>query len=499
MSEESPPIPAPPIVEPPIPSPPPTTERPFVLRRAAPPPGPATAASIAGTDLGPAPPRPPEPGPDPLAAVPIASTKVLSASFDVLTSASTDLRQGGLYIGAVLFLTVAPLVVVIFGIVAHGTPLDALLNGATVFDLQTRAGEAATESLSATLGILVIVAFCGYFVISIEGQAIAILLLAGRIAGRPVPLDVAVVRSRRVFWRLLRAQILLGILSLVVGLVVVYGVFGGESESEGVSLVSAAVGTIVLLPFAYYATGIVIGDVNARQALRRSMTLVRARKVLALTVAVFAAVAQYLLVFGAGVGGDILTRIVAPFDIGTGSGPVAIAIIGVLGLMFVVAIGSLVFLVTAIGIAPQVVAFLALTRYTGGLDSALAADEIADRRLRKERTETAVAPSPSPGLAPVPIATGTMAGLSAAIASPPSTDHVATPIVAPVGLPPSYLAPAPPRPAQPVTYWDAEPPRRRFHWVTIPLRLGVLAAVVCMVVALVQLATTPAGPTTSPF
>ena len=509
MSEESPssleppmagpPTDEPPTVEPPIGAPPPAPEHPFTLRRAAPPPGQGAAASTAGADLGPAPPRPPEPVPDPLAALPIASSKVLSASFDVLTSASTDLRQGGLYIGAVLFLTVAPLVVVIFGIVAHGTPLDALLDGATVFDLQTRAGETATESLSATLGLLVIVAFCGYFVVSIEGQAIAILLLAGRIAGRPIPLDVAVVRSRRVFWRLFRAQILLGILSLVVGLVVVYGVFGGESESELVSLVSAAVGTVVLLPFAYYATGIVIGDVNVRRALRRSMTLVRARKVLALTVAVFAAVAQYLLVFGAGVGGDILARIVAPFDIGTGSGPVAIAVIGVLGLMFIVAIGSLVFLVTAIGVAPQVIAFLALTRYTGGLDGALAADEIADRRSRTRRVATAPATAPTPGVAPVQISMGPVAGLSTAIASPPSIDHVATPIVAPVGLPPSYLAPAPPRPPQPVTYWDVEPPRRKFRWLPIPLRLAVLAAVACMVVALVQLATTPVGPTTSLF
>jgi hypothetical protein len=473
------------------------------MRLVAPSPGLATVPSTAGAgDLGPAPPRPAEPGLDPLAALPTASTRVLSASFDILTSASTDLRQGGLYIGAVLFLTVAPLVIVIFGIVAHGTPLDALLEGASIFDLQTRAGESASESLTASIGVLTVVAFCGYLVVSIEGQAIAILLLAGRIAGRPIPLDVAVVRSRRVFWRLFRAQILLGILSLVVGLVVVYGVFGGASESEGVSLVSAAVGTVVLLPFAYYATGIVVGDVNARKALRRSMTLVRARKLLALTVEVFAAVAQYLLVFGAGVGGDILARIVAPFDIGTGSGPIAIAIIGVLGLMFIVAIGSLVFLVTAIGVAPQVIAFLALTRYTGGLDAALAADEIADRRDRAQRAATAATASAGPPItagAPVPVASGPVAVLSAAITSPPAVDHVATPIVAPVGLPPSYLAPVPPRSVQPVTYWETEPPRRKFHWLTIPLRLGVLAAVACMVVALVQLATTPAGPPGSPF
>jgi hypothetical protein len=219
-------------------------------------------------------------------------------------------------------------------------------------------------------------------------------------------------------------------------------------------------------------------------------------------VAVFAAVAQYLLVFGAGVGGDILARIVAPFDVGTGSGPIAIAIIGVLGLMFIVAIGSLVFLVTAIGVAPQVIAFLALTRYTGGLDAAIAADEIADRRDRARKAATTVtvsAAGPMPAGAPMPMATGSVAALSAALASPPAVDHVATPIVAPVGLPPSYLAPVPSRSHQPVTYWETEPPRRKFHWLTIPLRLAVLAAVACMVVALVQLATTPAGPPGSPF
>ncbi|MFI5225911.1 MAG: hypothetical protein ACHQ3P_04470 [Candidatus Limnocylindrales bacterium] len=400
----------------------------------------------------------------------------MSASFDLLTSASTDLRGGGLYIGSVLFLTVAPLVVVILGIVAHGTPLEDLLQGASAFDLGTPAGEAATEALGATLFVVLFLAIIGYFVISIEGQAIAILLLAGRIADRPISLDEALVRSRRVFWRLVRAAIIVAVPSTIAQFVVLIPLSGGSETSEGASLLATAVATIVIMPFTYYATGIVLGDVNARQAVRRSLTLFRVRKRLGITVAIFAAVAQYLLVFGAGVGGDILTRVIAPLGLSPDGGIGAIAVIGVLGLVFMFALGSLLFLVSAISVAPQVIAFLALTRYTGGLDAARADEQVASRRGRVL----------APAVARTPVMTYATSAIS------PLAGPAVAPVVAPVGLPPAYLTPTPP----PATYWQVErvEPRRRFRWFTIPLRLGIIVGVLCMVAGLVQLASAPPGP-----
>jgi hypothetical protein len=436
--------------------------------------------------------RPPAPAPsaaipgrrDPLADLPTQSRRVLTAAFDALTSLSVDLRQGGFYIGAVLFLTVAPLVVVVVGIVAHGTPLPDLLEGASIFDLQTPAGEAASQALGATLFVVVSLAVAGYFVISVEGVAISILLVAGRLADKPIPLDAALCRTRRVFWRLVRAAILVGIPATIAQFIVLLPLSGEGQTSEGPTLLATAVSTVVVMPFTYYATGIVIGDVNARQALRRSMTLFWARRRVGFTVAVFAAVAQYLLIFGAGVGGDILTRVIAPLGLSPDGGLVAIVVIGLLGLVFVFALGSLLLLVAAIGAAPQVVAFLSLTHYTGGLDAALADEQIARRRAARV--------APSVGALAVPAAVG-----APFVAVPPPGMTVASPVVAPVGLPPSYLAPAPP----PTTYWQVEPVerRQRFRWITLPLRMAVIAGVLCMLGGLVQLASTPAGPPIDPF
>ena len=378
-------------------------------------------------------------------------------------------------------MTVAPLVVVVLGIVAHGTPLEDLLQGASVFDLGTPAGEAASEALGATLFVVLFLAIIGYFVISIEGQAIAILLLAGRVADRPISLDEALVRSRRVFWRLVRAAIIVAIPSTIAQFVVLIPLSGGSQTSEGPTLLATAVSTIVIMPFTYYATGIVLGDVNARQAVRRSLTLFGVRKRLGITVAIFAAVAQYLLVFGAGVGGDILTRVIAPLGLSPDGGIGAIAIIGILGLVFVFALGSLLFLVSAISVAPQVIAFLSLTHYTGGLDAARADEQVAARHGR-----TSV-----PAVVPMPVMTYATSAVS------PLAGPAVAPVVAPLGLPPAYLTPTPP----PATYWQVErvEPRRRFRWFTIPLRLGVIAGVLCMVGGLLQLASAPPGPVDEPL
>jgi hypothetical protein len=453
----------------PIPAPEPRPTPPVPV---APPAEPGATAAI-GREVPTAAPRR-----DPLAALPTTSGRVLSAAFDALTWLSVDLRRGGFYIGAVLFMTVAPLVVVIVGIVAHGTPLPDLLEGASIFDLQTKAGEAASQALGATLSVVVLLAVIGYFVISVEGVALSILLVGGRLAEKPMPLDAALIRTRLVFWRLVRASILVGIPATIAQFAVILPLSSGGQAQEGATLLATAVSTLVVMPFTYYATGIVIGDVNARQGVRRSVTLFRARKRVGFTVAVFAAVAQYLLVFGAGVGGDILTRVIAPLGLSPDGGLVAIVVIGLLGLVFVFALGSLLFLVAAIGVAPQVVAFLSLTHFTGGLDAALADDQVAGRRAGR--------------VAPAVGAVGTPAAVGAPfVAAPPAGISVASPVAAPVGLPPSYLAPAPP----PATYWQVEPVERprRFRWITIPLRLGVIAGVLSMFGGLVQLASTPPG------
>ena len=103
--------------------------------------------------------------------------------------------------------------------------------------------------------------------------------------------------------------------------------------------------------------------------------------------------------------------------------------VALLASVFILALGTLQFTVVAIATAPQVVAFLSLTRFTGGLE-------------RAQVAETAVPPTLAPAFGPD-------------------------------GRP---------------SYWNVAPTPTRFRWLTRPLLLGVAAALLAMVAGIVQAA-----------
>jgi hypothetical protein len=374
----------------------------------------------------PTPPAPPPPEPSPLDVLPETAGRILAASFDFLVLCRTELRQASLYLGLIVLLTVGPVVLLIWGIVVSGEDLAASFEDAESFSdaLATRLAQVASAILATG-----VVATAGLVVAAVEGQAVAIALLASRAAGRPLSLRAAVMRSRAVFWRLVRGGILVGILLSIVELTVelLLGVRG--SGSQGVQLLATALRTLAGVPFAYLATGIVIGDVGALEAISRSIRLASVRRRIALMVAVFAALAQYLVVFGLDAGGDLVARVAQTLGLDPQGGPVAAVAVAALASVFILALGTLQFTVVAIATAPQVVAFLSLTRFTGGL-------------ARAQVAETAV--------------------------SPP-----AMPAFGPDGHP---------------SYWNVAPTPTRFRWLTRPLLLGVAAALLAMVAGIAQAA-----------
>jgi hypothetical protein len=381
------------------------------------------------------PPAPPIPQPGPLDVLPQTAARILAASFDLLVLCRTELRQGSLYLGLIVLLTVGPLVLLIWGIVVSGEDL------ATSFEDPESLSEAMATRLSQVAGAFLatgFVATAGLVVAAVEGQAVAVALLASRAAGRHLSLRAAVMRSRAVFWRLVRGGLLVGIPLGAVELSVelLLGVEG--PGAEGTALVATAVRTVAGMPFAYLATGIVIGDVGAVEAVRRSMRLASARWRIALMVAVFAALAQYLVLFGLGAGGDIVARVAEPLGLDPQGGPIAVIAVALLASVFILALGTLQFTVVAIASAPQVVAFLSLTRFTGGLDQA-------------QLAETAAVPLPA----------GKTLG----------------PTFSPGGG--GYGQPS---------YWNVPPAPNRFRWVTRPLLIGVAIALLAMVAGIAQAA-----------
>jgi hypothetical protein len=181
-------------------------------------------------------------------------------------------------------------------------------------------------------------------------------------------------RSRQVFWRVLLASAVLGVVGFAFGLAAgpaIGSVVGSGPDANAV--VSTAVGIVFGIPFAYLTAGIVIGDVGPFETYRRSVRLARARPRLALVIAAFATAVSVVQTFATGAGGDILLRVSEVLHLGFESGLLAALVSVGLILAAVIALGSLTFTISAVAAAPQVVAFIGLTHHSAGLDEARAA------------------------------------------------------------------------------------------------------------------------------
>ena len=139
--------------------------------------------------------------------------------------------------------------------------------------------------------------------------------------------------------------------------------------------------------------------------------------------------------------------------------------------------GSLLFTVGALFAAPQVVAFLGLTHFAGGLDRAATPQQ--------PPTPTTVPGAPA---APIPATQALLpAGtLPVAFAAPPRLQlpkHPAPPVLT---LRPRGVAFAPAT----ASYWAARPvdPAANFHWVTRGMLLAIGALVLLAIAGIANLA-----------
>ena len=308
----------------------------------------------------PAPPTTPEaPTAAPHPAIPLVTTsRLLAASFDLLGRSGTDMRRASFYIGLIILGTVGPLALASWGLIVVETE-----RGFAEFE---EGFGANAEALFAGLGLL---AFTGLVVAWVESRTLAITVLASRMVERPVSTRRALARSRRMFWSAILASFLAGIPVLFVqGVVSEFfaPTFGEAVEASVITstLVTAMIGG----PFAYVLAGVVLGDVNPFEALRRSFLVFRARKMASAIVVVFETITALLVLFGISAGLDVVLRLFGSLGFGPESSTIGLAAttIGVVAVTF--AFGTLIFTVTAITVAPQVVMFLGLTHATIGLD-----------------------------------------------------------------------------------------------------------------------------------
>jgi hypothetical protein len=301
--------------------------------------------------------------------------RVVTYGLQLAAAGSAELRRASLYIGFLTLGLVGP--ALLFGL--------ALLIHYRIRDVQSFQGLLANGSaISALLGFEALAggALIGWLAVSIDGHIIAVALLAARAGDQAFTLRQATIRARQTFWRMVGGSVLVGIVSVAAELIVLALLGDLDGSNQGATLFATFIATLVVAPFGYLATGIVLGDVGAWEAIRRSVRLARARPLIALVVALFTFVASAIQTFALSAGADIVARVGQFLHLGVDAGWFAIVVIVIVALGFVVAIGSLAFTVSAIVVAPQVAAFLGLTFYAGGLDRARQAEQKGQPRFR---------------------------------------------------------------------------------------------------------------------
>lgn len=305
--------------------------------------------------------------------LPTART-VVSAGFQLALAASAAVRRTSIYIGLLSLGAVGPVVILL--LVGIGRLMSDPATAETISsDPSLLIFEQPEIAQPLTLiYVLVVVGFVLLGAIGVDAQAIAIATLAGVAAERPLRLAEAITRARQTFWRLVGAGLIVGVVSGIVSLVVSWPFLRPYDSNTGVSFIGSMIGILVVSPWAFAATSIVLGDVGVLESLRRSVRLFRARPRVALVVVLFTLVTAAIQTFAFGAGLDVAIRMAELFQFGLDQGPISLILPGILVLAFVVAFGSLTFTIAAIVAAPQVAAFLGLTFHSGGLERARATE-----------------------------------------------------------------------------------------------------------------------------
>jgi hypothetical protein len=328
-------------------------------------------------DLTAPPPEPPSqaamPGPMP------GTLAIVGRGLDLNVAASARIRRTSVYIGLSWLLAAGPVAAVVLAYSGRQGGFEWLRTLAS--------GDAQVVPVgpyfAALFLVVVIIGLGCLLALSIDGQLVATILIGAEATGRPFDLRHALALARARFWRFVRASILVGVILAVPRFAINQLVFNdGPLGSDTQALLRTAIDVVLSTPFVYLAAAIVLGGVGARESVRRSWGLARARWRLAFLIGIVNTAVGYLAGFALGAGADILVRLGELFGLGTTVGPLQIAVLAAIVALAIVSIGSLVMTIAALTVAPQVVAFLGLTGYSAGLDAGPSSAGPGERRAQ---------------------------------------------------------------------------------------------------------------------
>jgi hypothetical protein len=127
----------------------------------------------------------------------VGARQLIASSFELMLRGGDQMRRASFYIGIIVLGLVGPFVLAIWGFLVANPALDLF-------------APSPTPEASAASGWLVALLFlllAGILIAGIESTGLAIALLGGEQAGRPLGIRAAVQRTRMSFWALVVASL----------------------------------------------------------------------------------------------------------------------------------------------------------------------------------------------------------------------------------------------------------------------------------------------------
>lgn len=301
--------------------------------------------------------------------------RLLARSLELMWTAAPDLRRGALAVGLQFLGLFGPVLVLVAVAVAR-LPDPTILFG------EGPPATPADAELGGLVGLGILLALTGGTALAIESRAIGLALIGAGATGRRLSLRAALRRSRQSFWRLVGLAVFVEVPLSLVGTLVGEGLAGPGARGSLLAAALGFVGALALqLPIAYAGAAIVVGGLGLRAALRDSVRLVFEAPRLAPLVVAVGGAGQVLLVLALSGGLELVGLVADVAGLGlTGEPPRTFATLALL-LGLSSAVGSLLFSVTCLAVAPQAVV-VALARSAPGLaPSVLGEDADSSRWL----------------------------------------------------------------------------------------------------------------------
>jgi len=289
-----------------------------------------------------------------------AALAVISDGFGEALAASRLIRSASLYVGMLFVLLAGGGIVAELGVLSWSES-QHLGQGIPT--------SGAADAVSRASVLLILGVICCLLVV-IDATAVGMTLLASRMAGHPLTLRSGIQRARQVFWRLVGANLVVGIAELVGSAIFRLATGARPNTVNGITFftVDPMVGAVISIPFVLTTAGIVIADDSIGAAIGRSVRLARRSLPIAVALAGFGFVFSFIGGFAIEEGSGILLRIADAIHLDVASGTGSFLVAAVVSLAILSAFGSILFTVGAVVSSAQATAFLRFGMPTGGLD-----------------------------------------------------------------------------------------------------------------------------------